>query len=118
MTRLVSDAFRAPQGTLPSIEHFAAVEMEAPILAAEIIAFLMQPDTDGNHFAKFIDLLCNYFQGKGGDTPSQLSIAEAKNIRSSFEKFIEFSSSGKQISPRSIFIAIQSVYKNTKSLIL
>jgi len=39
MTRLISDAFREPIGKLPRIEHHAVVDMEAAILAAEIIAF-------------------------------------------------------------------------------
>jgi len=42
MTRVVSDAFREPLGNLPKIEHNAAVDMEAAILAAEIIAYILQ----------------------------------------------------------------------------
>ena len=42
MTRMVSDVFREPLGNLPRIEHYAAVDMEAAILAAEIIAFGLQ----------------------------------------------------------------------------
>ena len=42
MTRLVSDNLREPFGSVPPISHTAAVDMEGPILAAEVIAFLLQ----------------------------------------------------------------------------
>jgi hypothetical protein len=42
MTRLVSDILSAPFGNVPPIVHTAAVDMEGPILAAEVIAFLLQ----------------------------------------------------------------------------
>jgi DNA helicase-2/ATP-dependent DNA helicase PcrA len=42
MTRQVSDAFRAPLGSMPTIPHTAAVDMEGPILAAEVVAYLLQ----------------------------------------------------------------------------
>ncbi|MFC7693779.1 UvrD-helicase domain-containing protein [Paeniroseomonas aquatica] len=42
MTRLVSDNLSAPFGKVPPITHTAAVDMEGPILAAEVIAFLLQ----------------------------------------------------------------------------
>jgi DNA helicase-2/ATP-dependent DNA helicase PcrA len=65
MTRLVSDRFRAPPAGMTAIAHVAAIELEGAILGAEIIALLMQPESDGNGFERFIDLLCNYFHGRG-----------------------------------------------------
>ncbi len=86
MTRLVSDAFHGPQGGLPPIAHSAAIYMEAAILGAEIVAFLMQPATSGIHFQEFVRLICSYFQSKGGDTPSKTNLGEAKGIRAALEK--------------------------------
>jgi DNA helicase-2/ATP-dependent DNA helicase PcrA len=63
MTRLVSDAFRQEQARLPTIPHTAAVDVEAAILAAEIVAFLMEPDPDGSRFPQLVALLCSYFHG-------------------------------------------------------
>ena len=71
MTRQVSDVFREPLGNLPRIEHHAAVDMEAAILAAEIIAFGLQSHKRTVDVAGFITLICNYFRGKGGDTPAK-----------------------------------------------
>ena len=45
MTRFVSDVLREPFGKVPPIAHLAAVDMEGPILAAEIIAFLLEHET-------------------------------------------------------------------------
>ena len=42
LARLVSDALREPFGNVPPIGHSAAVDMEGPILAAEIVAFFLQ----------------------------------------------------------------------------
>jgi DNA helicase-2/ATP-dependent DNA helicase PcrA len=66
MTRVVSDALRQPPARMAEVPHAAVIEMEAAILAAEIVAVLMQP-ADDRHFAQFIDLMCNFYQGKGGD---------------------------------------------------
>ena len=71
MTHLVSDTFRAPPAGMTEIPHVAAIEFEAAILGAAIIAFLMQPNTDGQHFEQFIALMRNYLHGKGGDAPTQ-----------------------------------------------
>jgi DNA helicase-2/ATP-dependent DNA helicase PcrA len=63
MTRLVSDALRVPPTHMQEIPHEAAVELEGAILAAEVIALLMQPG-GVRHFEQLIALLCNYFHGK------------------------------------------------------
>ncbi|WP_240756082.1 hypothetical protein [Pandoraea sp. XY-2] len=66
LTRLVSDALRSPPAGMTEVFHTATIEMEAAILGAEVIGILMQPSGDSRHFTQFIDLLCNYFQGKDG----------------------------------------------------
>ena len=38
LTRLVSDSFRTPPAGMPPIAHSAAVDMEGPILAAELLS--------------------------------------------------------------------------------
>ena len=84
MTRLVSDSLRAPPAGMTGIPHVAAIELEAAILGAEIIAFLMQPDADGRHFEQFITLMRNYFHGKGGDAPSQTDVKEAVSLQKAY----------------------------------
>jgi len=116
MMRQISDAFRDPGTKLPVIAHSAAIDMEAPILAAEIIAFLMQQDDAGDHLHTFIELVCSYFSGKGGDTPTKDSMKEAGAISKAHEKYLLAVKSGKSLSKNSIFAAILAAYDETRLL--
>jgi DNA helicase-2/ATP-dependent DNA helicase PcrA len=95
MTRHVSSALREPFGTLPPISHTAAVDMEGPILAAEIIAFLLQQRGDASGFDEFIELLCSYFHGRGGATPTKGDIDEAIRFRAALAKWNECVAAGR-----------------------
>jgi DNA helicase-2/ATP-dependent DNA helicase PcrA len=105
MTRIVSDLFREPLGGLPTIAHTAAVDMEGPILAAEIIAFFLQQGSGPEHFSMFVDLLCNFFHGRGGGKPGKGNMAEATRIRAAAAKWLECMAVGKAIPKNSILIA-------------
>ena len=117
MTRLVSDAFLSPPAGLTKINHTASIEMEATVLSAEIIAFLMQPGADGHHFEYFINLLCNYFQGKGGNTPAKTNLNEAANIQKAYKDWMTRQASGRQIKNKSILIAIINTYSVVRKII-
>lgn len=117
MTRLVSDAFLFPPAGMTEIYHTAVIEMEATILSAEIIAFLMQPDKDGCHFENFITLICNYFHGKGGSNPSKSSLNEAENIKKAYKDWCTRQASGKTIKKKSILIGIRNVYNASREII-
>ena len=95
MTRLVSDAFRAPPAGMTEIPHVAAIELEAAILGAEVIAFLMQPDVGGQHFERFIDLIRNYFHGKGGAAPTQGALKEAETVQKAYNEWLVQHAAGK-----------------------
>jgi DNA helicase-2/ATP-dependent DNA helicase PcrA len=116
MTRLVADAFRAPPAGMKEIPHKAAIEMEAAILGAEIVAFLMQPDTDGRHFEQFIGLLRSYFHGKGGDTPKTGDLKEAEAIGNAYEEWIARQTAGKEVKKNSILVNVFGVYATTRAL--
>ena len=116
MTRLVSDAFRSPPAGMKEIPHSAAIEMEAVILGAEIVAFLMQADTDGRHFEHFVGLLRDYFHGKGGDTPTKANLKEAENIQNAYTEWLARQAVGKGIRPGSVLINILAVYAATRVL--
>ena len=118
MIRLVSDAFRAPPAGMTEIPHLAVIELEAAILGAEIVAFLMQPDGDGHHFEQFIALVRNYFHGKGGDTPAKSDLGEADNIRKAYEERLARQAANKQIRSNSILIPMQAVYGEARALVL
>jgi DNA helicase-2/ATP-dependent DNA helicase PcrA len=116
MTRLVSDAFRSPPAGMTEISHTAAIEVEAAILGAEIVAFLMQPDADGKHFQQFIGLLRNFFHGKGGDAPTRGDLDEAEKIRKAYNEWRARLVAGKEIRKNSILTDIRAVYDQARVL--
>jgi DNA helicase-2/ATP-dependent DNA helicase PcrA len=116
MTQAVSDIFREPLANMKEIRHTAVVEMDAAILGAQIIAFLMQPDIDGSHFEHFLDLMCNYFHGKGGDTITKGDLKTSENIKSSFAEWCVRQSAGKAMRGNSILVNILSVYETAMQL--
>jgi len=116
MTRMVSDAFRQPPAGMTTVPHSAVIEMEAAILGSEIISFLMQPGVNGHHFAQFVDLMCNYFQGKGGDEPTQGALKEAANIRKAYEEWMERKAADKAMRKNSILVNMLPVYEQTRTI--
>jgi DNA helicase-2/ATP-dependent DNA helicase PcrA len=118
MTRLVSDRFRAPPAGMTEIPHVAAIELEGAILGAEIIALLMQPETDGNGFERFIDLLCNYFHGRRGDTPTKSDLAEAASIRKALIEWHDRRAAGRGIRSNSLLVAMLAVHQRARALAL
>jgi len=118
MARIVSDAFREPQGKLPKIEHRAAVDMEAAILAAEIIAYILQSHSGRGVVAEFVNLICSYFRGKGGDTPSKTSLQEATRILAAYQKAVKCREDRKAVPKKSIYLPIEATYKALHDLVL
>jgi DNA helicase-2/ATP-dependent DNA helicase PcrA len=110
MTRMASDALRAPPGGLTAVPHAAVIEMEAAILSAEIIALLMEPDSDGRHLEQFIVLIGNYYQGKGGDEPTAGALTEAANIRKAYDEYRACRAVGKALRKNSILVAMLAAY--------
>lgn len=117
MTRFVSDMFRSPLTDLPEIPHSASVDMEGPILSAKLIAFLMQPGNFGDHFSQFIDLLCDFFRGKGGENPSKGDLKRADDIRKSYNEYVARSRKGQHIRKNSILNRILDVYSQIRSIV-
>ncbi len=116
MTRLVSDAFREPLGKLPRIEHHAAVDMEAAILAAEIIAYALQTHGREYDLAEFVGLICSYYRGKGGDTPAKTSLQEASRILMAYETAVERRQAGKAVAKNSVFLPIEAAMLGSRDL--
>jgi len=118
MTRLVSDAFRQPPAGMAEIHHSAVIEIEAAILGAEVIALLLQPADGSHHFTQFIDLICNYYQGKGGDDPAQSALKEAGNIRKAHDEWLFCQGKGKVLRKNSIILNTRAVYEQACTLVL
>jgi len=117
MTRLVSDALHHPPAGMPEVVHTATIEMEAAILGAEVIALLMQPSGDSRHFAQLIDLLCNYFQGKDGDQPTQSALKEASSIQNAYEELLANRANGKAVRKNSILANMLAIYEQVRVLV-
>lgn len=116
MTRLVSDVFREPLGGLPRIEHHAAVDMEAAILAAEIIAYGLQCHSATFDSAEFVTLIVSYFRGKGGDTPSMTSLQQASRILAAHKTVVDRRADGKADPKRNIFLPIEAAILGVSNL--
>lgn len=117
MTRLVSDAFRDPPKKLTPIHHTASIDLDAAILAAEIVSYLLQPPSLF-HLEGFIDLMCNYFRGKGGDDPSKTDLAQADSIRKALAKYSEKKATGQAVPANSIMVAMVASYEAACAIVL
>lgn len=111
MTRLVSDKLRVPFNGLPAINHSAAVDMEGPILAAEVIALLLQQHRDRSAFGVFVELLCGYFHGRGGPAPTQGDMDEARRFAAALAKRDQCLAAGKAPPRNSVLKWTAAVYE-------
>ncbi|WP_028486837.1 UvrD-helicase domain-containing protein [Thiomicrorhabdus chilensis] len=112
MTRLVSDAFRSPPSSLTPISHNAVIDVSGAILAAETIAHLLNSfQSKKEHFFIFVELVCNFFEGKGGEKPSLSNLKEAQKIRESYSLMQEKLKSGKKLSKGSVIFKIVQTYQ-------
>jgi DNA helicase-2/ATP-dependent DNA helicase PcrA len=117
MTRQVSEAFRSPLGSMPAIPHTATVDMEGPILAAEVIAYLLQQVPGNFGLEACVDLICAFYRGKsGGDAPAKGNLLDADAIRKAFEKCVEKEAAGLPPPAKSIFNAIRHAIDATRAL--
>jgi DNA helicase-2/ATP-dependent DNA helicase PcrA len=118
MTRLVSDNLRAPFGNVPTIAHTAAVDMEGPMLAAEVIAFLLEQRSHDGSFDEFVDMLCSFFGGRGGTTPTKGDLEEAGRFRSALEKWNGCLAKGKATPGNSVLQATFAVHQAASAVVL
>lgn len=118
MTRMVSDAFRSPVGAMAAIQHTAAVDMEGPVLAAEMVAFLLEQGDGADHFDAFVVLLANFFNGRGGDKPTQGNMTAATQVRTAGAKWREREAVGKPVAKNNILIAAYQVALACRALAL
>jgi DNA helicase-2/ATP-dependent DNA helicase PcrA len=118
LTRLVSDALRTPPAGMTEVHHVATLDMEAAILGAEVIAQLLQPASGEVHLAQFVELVCNFFRGKGGDEPTRGALKEAEGIRKAHAEFATCRNAGRPLRKNSVFVNLFSVYTQTRTLVL
>lgn len=105
--REASDALRETQGTMPPVGHRAAIDMEGAILAAELIAFSLQPSDATAGFGEFVKFLCNFYRGRGGDDPSATDIGVALAIEKALQRAADCEQKGKALPANSIIRAMK-----------
>ncbi|MEQ1871714.1 MAG: UvrD-helicase domain-containing protein, partial [Vicinamibacterales bacterium] len=88
MTRIVSEALSHPPSGLTPVAHVAALDMEAAVLAAEVIAWVIQPGATNSHCQLFIELVCNFYKGKGGGEPTRAALDEARRIEAAHNEYL------------------------------
>lgn len=115
MTRLVSEALHEPPAKLTPVSHSASIDMDAAILAAEVIAHLMQPADEISHLSIFVDLICNYFQGKGGNEPTQKALKEAERYRKAYAEYLTKTALGKPIRKTSVLIKAIEAHNSVRN---
>lgn len=115
MTRAVSDVFRQPIAKMSPIRHSAAVDLDAAILGAEIVAFMLQPPSLF-HIDGVIDLLCNYFHGKGGDSPAKSALQQAASIRKAFALYGAKKAAGKPLPQNSLMVPLLQTYEKLTAI--
>ncbi len=115
MTRFVSDKFREPPAKMTPIRHSAAVDLEAAILAAEIVSFMLQPPTLF-HLDGVVDLLSSYFQGKGGDAPAKTDLQQAESLRKAYALYGEKRAAGKPLPKTSIMVNLLQTYEQVRAV--
>ena len=118
MTHQVSEALRRPLAGMSAVFHSAVIEMEAAILGTEIMALLLQPAASSRHFEQLVELMCNYFQGKGGAEPTQAALKESLGIRKAYEEYQSCRAEGKAIRKSNILVKVIAVYEQTRALVL
>jgi DNA helicase-2/ATP-dependent DNA helicase PcrA len=101
LTRQVSEALLKPPAGMQPIPHTASIEIEAAILGAEIIAFLMQPPEYQDHLEDLIALMVNFYRGKNGDKPTKSALEEANKLQTQFLDYRERAQRGHTIKANS-----------------
>lgn len=118
MVREVSNSFSQKTKTTPVIYHNAVIDMFGAILAAEVIAYMLQPRHGANDFDEFIQLVCNFFYGKGGDSITKTDIREANSIIKAFDKYKDKIAANEAIPKGSVLNGIIEGYHNCSKLSL
>ena len=114
----LKDALRNPPAGMTEVHHVATLDMEAAILGAEVIALLLQPAIGDLHLEQFVELVCNFFRGKGGDEPTRGALKEAEGIRKAHAEFAACRIAGKPLSQEQHFRESLLRLHHTRALVL
>lgn len=114
MTRLVSDYLESGGDDLPRIPHSATLDVEAIILAAEIVAYMMEPGDRLQAEDELVELVGNYYLGRGGGAPNATDINEAAKLKRAYAKLQQAVEAGRSPSAASIAYKLLDVYRTVQ----
>ncbi|MGJ4914386.1 UvrD-helicase domain-containing protein [Bradyrhizobium oligotrophicum] len=117
MTQRVSDSFHERIGNMPPLNHMAAVDMDAPILAAEVVFYLLQQTPGMEGYEGCVDLVCAFYRGKNGDEPSKSNLVDADRVRAAFDRCAEKAAAGQPLPAKSVFHALRETVDATRALV-
>jgi len=91
---------------------------EGPILAAEFLAFLLEQRDGVSAQAEAVALVCAFFRGKDGDTPTKGNAVEADRIDSAYERCAEKEAAGQAPPKNSLYHAIRATLAGARAVAL
>jgi DNA helicase-2/ATP-dependent DNA helicase PcrA len=114
--RVVSDILRNPFGNVPPIGHTASIDMEGPILGAEVIAHLLQQGRGTDALDQLVHLICQYYRGRGGSNPGKGDLTEATRFEAALAKWNVRISAGLTPQANSILRAVNTVLSASQQI--
>jgi len=107
--RLVSDVLRDPFGNVPAIAHAASIDMDGPILGADVIAHLLQQARAANDLDQLVHLMCQYLRGRRGSDPGKGDLGDAVRLETALAKWNQRIAAGQTPQANSVIHAITAV---------
>ena len=81
-----------------------------------MIAFLLQQRSHSNCFNEFVDVLCSFFEGRGGATPTKRDLDEAARFKSALEKWNGCLAKGKATPGNSVLQTTFTVHQAASTI--
>ncbi len=116
--RLVSDILRDPFGNVPAIAHAASIDMEGPVLGADVIAYLLQQARDADGLDRLVNLTCQYFRGRGGANPGKGDLGEAERLEKALATWNQRITAGQAPHANSVLHAIANVLTVSEQVVM
>lgn len=116
--RLVSDILRDPFGNVPAIAHAASIDMEGPILGADVIAQLLQQARAADDLDRLVHLICQYLRGRGGSDPGKGDLGDAVRLESALAKWNQRIAAGHAPQANSVIQAIAAVLSASRQVVM
>jgi DNA helicase-2/ATP-dependent DNA helicase PcrA len=116
--RLVSDVLRDPFGNVPAIAHAASIDMDGPILGADVIAHLLQQARAADDLDQLVHLMCQYLRGRGGSDPGKGDLGDAVKLEAALAKWNQRIAAGQAPKANSVIHAINAVLTASQQIVM